>query len=79
MPDQTRVRYLRITALLWAALLAPALARALRAAADDPAAARNEALTLRERVQAQFSADAMTDAVLAAYMEARKFLTARAS
>jgi glycosyltransferase involved in cell wall biosynthesis len=58
---------------------APALARALRAAADDPAAARNEALTLRERVQAQFSADAMTDAVLAAYMEARKFPLPRAN
>jgi glycosyltransferase involved in cell wall biosynthesis len=48
-----------------------ALARALTATAGDLAAARNEALTLRARVQAGFSADAMTEAVLAAYAEAR--------
>jgi glycosyltransferase involved in cell wall biosynthesis len=52
---------------------ASALARALRATADDLAAARNQALTLRARVQAEFSADAMTQAVLAAYKQARSF------
>ena len=46
---------------------AAALARAIRAALADPAALRNETLTLRARVQAEFSADAMADAVLAAY------------
>jgi glycosyltransferase involved in cell wall biosynthesis len=50
----------------------PALASAISTIISDTAAARNEALTLRARVQAQFSADAMTDAVLAAYMEASK-------
>ena len=50
-----------------------ALARALASTSRDPTAARNEALTLRARVQASFSADAMTDAVLAAYAEARWF------
>ena len=35
-----------------------------------PRALRNEALTLRARVQAEFSADVMADAVLAAYGEA---------
>ena len=49
---------------------APVLAQAIRAALADPAALRNETLTLRARVQAEFSADAMTDAVLAAYREA---------
>jgi glycosyltransferase involved in cell wall biosynthesis len=49
---------------------APALAQAIRAALADPAALRNETLTLRARVQAEFSADVMTDAVLAAYREA---------
>ena len=49
---------------------AAALARAIRAALDDPSALRNEALTLRARVQAEFSADAMADGVLAAYGEA---------
>jgi len=47
-----------------------ALAAALRAALADPASLRNETLTLRARVQAEFSADVMTDAVLAAYREA---------
>ena len=41
--------------------------RSDRAALDDPAALRNEPLTLRARVQAEFSADVMADAVLAAY------------
>jgi glycosyltransferase involved in cell wall biosynthesis len=48
-----------------------ALARAIAATTGDMARARNEALTLRTRVQAEFSADAMTEAVLAAYGEAR--------
>ena len=47
-----------------------ALARAIIATTTDLAAARNEALTLRARVQAEFSADVMTEAVLAAYREA---------
>jgi glycosyltransferase involved in cell wall biosynthesis len=47
-----------------------ALAKALRAALADPAALRNETLTLRARVQAEFSADAMTAGVLAAYSDA---------
>lgn len=47
-----------------------ALAAAIRAALADPAQLRNEALTLRGRVAAEFSADVMTDAVLAAYGEA---------
>lgn len=49
---------------------ANALARAIKTALEDPAALRNETLTLRTRVQAAFSADAMTDGVLAAYEEA---------
>ena len=49
---------------------AAALARAISAALADPAALRNEALTLRARVQAEFSAEAMADQVLAAYGEA---------
>jgi glycosyltransferase involved in cell wall biosynthesis len=52
---------------------AAALAQAIRAALEDPAAQRNETLTLRARVQAEFSADVMTDAVLAAYREALEF------
>jgi glycosyltransferase involved in cell wall biosynthesis len=47
-----------------------ALAEAIAAALGDPAALRNEALTLRARVQAGFSADVMADNVLAAYGEA---------
>ena len=46
---------------------AAALARAIAAALGDPARLRNETLTLRARVQAEFSADVMADAVLAAY------------
>jgi glycosyltransferase involved in cell wall biosynthesis len=49
---------------------APALARAIAAALADPAALRNETLTLRARVQAEFSADVMADAVLHAYADA---------
>ena len=41
-----------------------------RPRSSDPAALRNETLTLRARVQAEFSADAMADDVLAAYGEA---------
>ena len=49
---------------------AAALARAIAAALADPGALRNETLTLRARVQAEFSADVMADNVLAAYGEA---------
>jgi glycosyltransferase involved in cell wall biosynthesis len=49
---------------------ARALARAIGAALADPAAFRNETLTLRARVRAEFSADTMTDRILAAYEEA---------
>jgi glycosyltransferase involved in cell wall biosynthesis len=56
---------------------AVALARAIAATTSDIAGARNEALTLRARIQANFSADAMTDGVLAAYAEARQFHFAR--
>ena len=48
-----------------------ALATAIAETTADTGRARNEALTLRARVQAGFSADAMTEAVLAAYAEAR--------
>ena len=57
-----------------AGLVAPgdaaALAHSIAAALGEPARLRNEALTLRARVQAEFSADAMADGVLAAYGEA---------
>jgi len=49
---------------------APALARSIAAALNDPARIRNEALTLRARVQAEFSAQVMAENVLAAYGEA---------
>jgi glycosyltransferase involved in cell wall biosynthesis len=49
---------------------AAALARAIAAALADPGALRNETLTLRARVQAEFSADVMADSVLAVYGEA---------
>jgi glycosyltransferase involved in cell wall biosynthesis len=49
---------------------AAALAAAIRSAVADRATLRNETLTLRERVRAEFSAAAMTDGVLAAYAEA---------
>jgi glycosyltransferase involved in cell wall biosynthesis len=47
-----------------------ALAGAISSALADPASQRNEALTLRARVQAEFSVDVMADAVLAGYAEA---------
>ena len=47
-----------------------ALARAIAPALSDPARSRKEALTLRARVQAEFSADAMAENVLIAYSEA---------
>ncbi len=50
---------------------AAALARAIAATTRDLAAARNEALTLRARVRAGFSVDAMTDGVLGGYAAAR--------
>jgi glycosyltransferase involved in cell wall biosynthesis len=49
---------------------ASALARAIMTALADPAAALAAASRLRERVSAHFSADVMTDAVLAAYRDA---------
>jgi len=49
---------------------AAALAAAISAATANPTALRNETLTLRARVRAEFSADVMADAVLAAYGEA---------
>ena len=49
---------------------ASALAQAISSALAEPATMRNEALTLRARVQAEFSAEVMTDGVLAAYREA---------
>jgi glycosyltransferase involved in cell wall biosynthesis len=49
---------------------ARALAAAIAAALADPAAAPAAAATLRSRVRALFSAEAMTDQVLAAYSEA---------
>jgi glycosyltransferase involved in cell wall biosynthesis len=49
---------------------ASALATAISSARADPAAMRNETLTLRARVRGEFSADVMADGVLAAYREA---------
>jgi glycosyltransferase involved in cell wall biosynthesis len=49
---------------------AAALADAIRRALADPVNLGNQALTLKRRVAAEFSADVMTDAVLAAYVEA---------
>ena len=49
---------------------AAALARAIAAALADSTALRHETLTLRARVQAEFSAEAMAEQVLAAYHEA---------
>jgi glycosyltransferase involved in cell wall biosynthesis len=48
-----------------------ALARAIAAVTQDHERALNEALTLRARVEAHFSADVMTEQVIAAYREAR--------
>jgi glycosyltransferase involved in cell wall biosynthesis len=47
-----------------------ALAQAISSALSEPASMRTEALTLRARVQAEFSAEVMADGVLAAYREA---------
>lgn len=47
-----------------------ALARSIAATLEQPARLRNEALTLRARVGAEFSATVMADNVLAAYGEA---------
>lgn len=58
---------------------AAALARAIAAALADPGALRNETLTLRARVQAEFSADVMADNVLAAYGEALAKFRARSN
>ena len=58
---------------------ATALARAIQSALSDPAALRNETLTLRARVQAEFSADVMTGRVLAAYEEALAQFRAQAN
>jgi glycosyltransferase involved in cell wall biosynthesis len=49
---------------------AAALARAISAALSEPATARAAAMRLRQRVAEHFSADAMTDAVRAAYGDA---------
>jgi len=49
---------------------AGALARSIGAALNEAAAMRNEALTLRARVQAEFSAETMADGVLAGYRAA---------
>ena len=48
------------------------LAEAIRTTLADPAAARSAAQILRERVRADFSAEAMVDAVLAAYRAAAR-------
>ena len=56
-----------------------ALARAIAAALADPGALRNETLTLRARVQAEFSADVMADNVLAAYGESLAKFRARSN
>ena len=58
---------------------AAALARAISSALADPAALRNETLTLRARVQAEFSAGVMADQVLAAYGEAMAKFQLRSS
>lgn len=47
-----------------------ALARAIEAALRDPTARRDAAARLQARVRAMFSADAMTEGVLAAYRDA---------
>jgi len=48
----------------------PALADAIAAALDNPAASRAAAERLRERIRAGFSQTAMVDGILAAYGEA---------
>jgi glycosyltransferase involved in cell wall biosynthesis len=49
---------------------AAALAQAIDTARGDPAQLRNETLTLQARVRSAFSADVMTEGVLAAYGQA---------
>jgi glycosyltransferase involved in cell wall biosynthesis len=49
---------------------AAALAHSIAEALSKPAGLRNQSLTLRARVQAEFSADVMAESVLAAYREA---------
>ena len=55
---------------------APALARAIAAALDNPAATIETARLLRERVAASFSVDTMVDGVLAGYQAALEKLRA---
>ena len=57
---------------------AAALAAAIKTALAEPAALHNETLTLRARVQTEFSAEVMADAVLAAYGEGLARFRARA-
>jgi glycosyltransferase involved in cell wall biosynthesis len=49
----------------------PALAQAIATALDAPEAARNAALTLRDRIRAHFATGVMTDSVIDAYRQAR--------
>jgi glycosyltransferase involved in cell wall biosynthesis len=56
---------------------ASALARSIAAALGEPSRLRNEALTLRARVHAEFSAKTMAENVLAAYSEALARFRAR--
>jgi glycosyltransferase involved in cell wall biosynthesis len=58
---------------------APALARAIGAALDNPAATIETARLLRERVAASFSVDTMVDGVLAGYQAALEKLRADGS
>jgi glycosyltransferase involved in cell wall biosynthesis len=53
---------------------APALARAIAAALDNPAATAETARLLREQVAASFSVDSMVDGMLAGYQAAREKL-----
>jgi len=57
---------------------AAALAAAIKTALAEPAALHNETLTLRARVQTEFSVEVMADAVLAAYGEGLARFRARA-
>jgi glycosyltransferase involved in cell wall biosynthesis len=50
---------------------APALADAVRAVLDQPDKAAADANLLRDRIATKFSVDAMTDAILGAYQQAR--------
>ena len=55
---------------LFAASNAEAMAEAIAAALDDPQATAQRALSLRERISAHFSQQAMVDGVLAGYRDA---------